>query len=211
MEIVDDFDEQSYNNNGKPWKPSGIFRVKSNFIIFPLFIIVRHFFRCFFIFFIFSFFVVFFIFSLFQFFFFAFFFMFFIFHFLHFFFISLIFFIFSFLSFFHFFHFFIFLHLRSGVVSSCEEPARLCVTRRISFLINSDVVQTLPSIPRKSSRGGQIREGSAVPSFFVWVLFFIVSELFDNALLLLTTCCSFRVQCRNTCFRRRRRNTLQHQ
>ena len=33
MEIVDDFDEKSYNNNNnKPWKSSKILRVKSNFI-----------------------------------------------------------------------------------------------------------------------------------------------------------------------------------
>ena len=29
MEIVEDFDEKSYNNNGKPWKSSRILRVKS--------------------------------------------------------------------------------------------------------------------------------------------------------------------------------------
>ena len=34
MEIVEVFDEQSYNNNGKPWKSSRIFRVKPNFFIF---------------------------------------------------------------------------------------------------------------------------------------------------------------------------------
>ena len=28
MEIVEDFDEKSYNNNGKPWKSSRILRVK---------------------------------------------------------------------------------------------------------------------------------------------------------------------------------------
>ena len=37
MGIVKDFDEKSYNNNGKPWKSSRIFRVKPNFIIFSLF------------------------------------------------------------------------------------------------------------------------------------------------------------------------------
>ena len=33
MEIVEDFDEKSYNNNGKPWKSSRILRVKPNFFI----------------------------------------------------------------------------------------------------------------------------------------------------------------------------------
>ena len=33
MDIVDDFDEESYNNNGKPWKSSKILRVKPNFFI----------------------------------------------------------------------------------------------------------------------------------------------------------------------------------
>ena len=37
MEIVEDFDEQSYNNNGKPWKLSRILRVKPNFFIFVIF------------------------------------------------------------------------------------------------------------------------------------------------------------------------------
>ena len=31
MEIVKDFDEKSYNNNGKPWKSSRILRVKPMF------------------------------------------------------------------------------------------------------------------------------------------------------------------------------------
>ena len=31
MEIVKDFDEKSYNNNGKPWKSSMVLRVKPNF------------------------------------------------------------------------------------------------------------------------------------------------------------------------------------
>ena len=34
MEIVEDFDEKSYNNNGKPWKSSRILRVNPNFFIF---------------------------------------------------------------------------------------------------------------------------------------------------------------------------------
>ena len=37
MEIVEDFDEKSYNNNGKPWKSSKILRLK------PKFFIVHHF------------------------------------------------------------------------------------------------------------------------------------------------------------------------
>ena len=37
MEIVEDFDEQSYNNNGKPSKSSRILRVKPNFLIFHCF------------------------------------------------------------------------------------------------------------------------------------------------------------------------------
>ena len=61
MEIVKDFDEQSYNNNGKPWKSSRILRVKPNFFIFSLFIIFLHFsfshFFVFFSFFMFSFFL----------------------------------------------------------------------------------------------------------------------------------------------------------
>ena len=48
MEIVEDFDEKSYNNNGKPCKSSMILRVKPNFFIFPLFLIFRHFFVFFF-------------------------------------------------------------------------------------------------------------------------------------------------------------------
>ena len=39
MEIVEDFDEKNYNNNGKPWKLSRILCVKPNFFIFSLFII----------------------------------------------------------------------------------------------------------------------------------------------------------------------------
>ena len=38
MEIVEDFDEQSDNNNGKQWKSSRILRVKPNFFIFSLLI-----------------------------------------------------------------------------------------------------------------------------------------------------------------------------
>ena len=37
MEIVEDFDEQSYNNNGKPWKLSRILRVNPIFSFFILF------------------------------------------------------------------------------------------------------------------------------------------------------------------------------
>ena len=38
MEIVNDFDEKSYNNNnGKPWKSSRILRVKPIFLCFFLF------------------------------------------------------------------------------------------------------------------------------------------------------------------------------
>ena len=36
MEIVEDFDEKCYNNNGKPWKSFKILRVKPNFFIFSL-------------------------------------------------------------------------------------------------------------------------------------------------------------------------------
>ena len=37
MEIVEDFDEKSYNNNGKSWKSSKILRVNSFFSLFFLF------------------------------------------------------------------------------------------------------------------------------------------------------------------------------
>ena len=61
MEIVEDFDEKSYNNNGKPWKSSRILRVKPHVFIFSLFIIFLHFsFSHFFFFFIFRFFFLFF-------------------------------------------------------------------------------------------------------------------------------------------------------
>ena len=62
MEIVDDFDEESYNNNGKPWKSSRILRVKPNFfiVLFSSFFFIFSFF--FFLFFIFRHFLVFFIF-----------------------------------------------------------------------------------------------------------------------------------------------------
>ena len=44
MEIVEDFDEKSYNNNGKPWKSSTILRVNPNFFIFlSFFFIFLHF------------------------------------------------------------------------------------------------------------------------------------------------------------------------
>ena len=45
MEIVEDFDEKRYNNNGKPWKSSMIFCVKSNFFHFSFFF--HHFSPCF--------------------------------------------------------------------------------------------------------------------------------------------------------------------
>ena len=74
MEIVEDFDEKSYNNNCKPCKLSKIFSVNPNFFIFlSLFIIVSPFFRFFvfpffhffiFMFFIFSVFLSFFIFHI---------------------------------------------------------------------------------------------------------------------------------------------------
>ena len=69
MEIVKDFDEKNYNNNGKPWKSSRIFRVKPNCFIFSLFffIFIFHFLH-FFIFCIFHFFNFFFIFLFFHFF-----------------------------------------------------------------------------------------------------------------------------------------------
>ena len=37
MEIVDFFDDKSYNNNGNPWKSSRILLVKPNFFIFLIF------------------------------------------------------------------------------------------------------------------------------------------------------------------------------
>ena len=58
MEIVEDFDEKSYNNNGKLWKSSRILRVNPIFSFFFLF-------SSFFSFFFFSFFFMFFIFSIF--------------------------------------------------------------------------------------------------------------------------------------------------
>ena len=64
MEIVEDFDEQSYNNNGEPWKSSRILCLNSifsfvfHFFIFPFFSFF-HFFH-FFIFFNFLFFFIFF-------------------------------------------------------------------------------------------------------------------------------------------------------
>ena len=62
MQIVEDFDEQSYNNNGKPLKSSRILRLMPHFFIFSLFIIFRHFSFVKSFFFIFSFFSHFFIF-----------------------------------------------------------------------------------------------------------------------------------------------------
>ena len=90
LEIVKDFDEQSCNNNGKPWKSSRILRVNPNFLNFSF--VFRHFLRfSFFHFFIFSFFFIFCFFSIF----FSFFVFFPFFHF-SFFFIFSIFFMFSF-------------------------------------------------------------------------------------------------------------------
>ena len=65
MEIVEDFEEKRYNNNGKPWKSSRILRVNPIFFIFISFFII---FLHFFVFFIFSFFHFFFIYSFFHFF-----------------------------------------------------------------------------------------------------------------------------------------------
>ena len=91
MEIVEDFDEKSYNNNGNPWKSSRILRVK------PIFFIFRcssfFFIFLFLIFFIFSFFRYFFILNIFVFFHFSMFFIFSFFIFLH---VSSFFFFFSF-------------------------------------------------------------------------------------------------------------------
>ena len=100
MELFEDFDEKSYNNNGKPWKSSGILRVNPFFSFFFLFS------SCFsiFSFFLFFHFCYFFHFSISLFFIFSFF------HFLYFF----IFFVFPFFQFFIFLHFlsfsFIFYH-----------------------------------------------------------------------------------------------------
>ena len=44
MEIVEDFEEKSYNNNGKPWKSSRILHLKPNCFIFFIFFIYVHFF-----------------------------------------------------------------------------------------------------------------------------------------------------------------------
>ena len=50
MEIVEDFDEKSYNNNGEPWKSSRILRVKFKFLTFffnfSFFFIFFHFLSC---------------------------------------------------------------------------------------------------------------------------------------------------------------------
>ena len=43
MKIVEDFDEKSYNNNGKPWKSSTILRVNPNFFNFLHFLHVSSF------------------------------------------------------------------------------------------------------------------------------------------------------------------------
>ena len=50
MEIVEDFDEKSYNNNGKPWKSSMILWVNPKFFIFLSFFIMFLHFRLFLIF-----------------------------------------------------------------------------------------------------------------------------------------------------------------
>ena len=117
MEIVEDFDEKSYNNNGKPWKFSRILRVIPNFFIFFLFFIIFlyfSFFFHFFIFFIFSFCFIFFHFPSYSFIFFHFLsFSFTFFHFLSFSFIFFLFLSFLFISF-HFRSFsFIFVHFIS--------------------------------------------------------------------------------------------------
>ena len=44
MEIVEDFDEKSYNINGKPWKSLRILRVKPHFFIFHYFSYILSFF-----------------------------------------------------------------------------------------------------------------------------------------------------------------------
>ena len=116
MEIVEDFDEQSNNNNGKPWNLSRILSVKPNFCIFLHFFIIFFIFSfsffsfSFFLFFIFELFSCSFIFShilsfsFFHFFIFHFFIFFSFFHFFNF----------SFLNFFHFRSFsFIFSHFLS--------------------------------------------------------------------------------------------------
>ena len=69
MEIVEDFDKKSYNNNGKLWKSSRILRVNPIFFIFlSFFIISLLFFSFFFMFLIFSFFFIFHFFIFFEFF-----------------------------------------------------------------------------------------------------------------------------------------------
>ena len=57
MEIVQDFDEKSYNNNGKPWKSSRISRVNPIFSFFVLFSSIFSIFSFFFIFIFFIFFI----------------------------------------------------------------------------------------------------------------------------------------------------------
>ena len=42
MENVEDFDEKSYNNNGKPWNSSRDFACEANFLHFSVFIIFLH-------------------------------------------------------------------------------------------------------------------------------------------------------------------------
>ena len=97
MEIVEDFDEKSYNNNGKPWKSSRILRVNP---FFSFFFLSSSFFSIVFVFFfIFSFF------SFFHFFHFSFFFIFLSFSIIFFHFLSFSFIVFHFLSFsFIFYH-----------------------------------------------------------------------------------------------------------
>ena len=118
MEIVDDFDEKSYNNNGKPWKSSRILRVKPHVFIFSLFIIFLHF-------------------SFSQFFFFSHFVTFFIFYyFFHLFNVC------YFCHFFHLFNFFIFLHVSSFFFSfsflflGCSKSVFFCLN---CFLISWNI------------------------------------------------------------------------
>ena len=47
LEIVEDFDEKSYNNNGTPWKSSRILRVSPHFFIFLSFSSFFSIFHCF--------------------------------------------------------------------------------------------------------------------------------------------------------------------
>ena len=149
MEIVEDFDEKSYNNNGKPWKSSRIFGCEANFFIFSLFIIFLHFFRFF---------------SFFHFLHFLFFhvlicFIFFIFPFFHFLSFSLIFLLFSFM-FFHFLSFsFILIHFLSfSVFVGCSKSDFLGLNFVSISLDNSYVKKSI--LPLLG------------PLFFFFLLFF---------------------------------------